>query len=296
MKFRIRYADQVVGIFIVVALLSLTAVIFLLGKSQRWFSRNYSFVTYAVSASGLNKNMPVSYKGFTIGNVKSVTLTGDNRVEVVFTVHDEYRGRVKQGSLVQIVVSPIGLGSQFIFYAGLGSEDLEEGGLVPMFDSFEGKEYINRGIGYIPPHDDAISILVDVAMATLTDLQAVLDDVNGALEGREDSPLGQAVVNVRDITGSLAQATGDLAGGTTVESLEAALASLAGTLDHVEKSVAVLPGQMPQILALVAELRSTLRTADDVLTGLKNNPLLRNGIPDHVETDVSGTSPRNISF
>jgi phospholipid/cholesterol/gamma-HCH transport system substrate-binding protein len=37
-------------------------------------------------------------------------------------------------------------------------------------------------------------------------------------------------------------------------------------------------------------------TAEDVMVALTNNPLLKNGIPERVETRTGGTSPRDISF
>lgn len=98
MKFRIRFADQIVGFLIVVALISLVAIIFLLGSRQRWFARDYQYKTYAASASGLSENMPVLLKGIQIGAVKTFHLTGDDQVEVIFTIYDSYADRVKQGS------------------------------------------------------------------------------------------------------------------------------------------------------------------------------------------------------
>ena len=122
MKLMIRFADQIVGAFIILALGALIFVIFMLGSSQRWFSRDYNFKTYFTSASGLSQNMPIQYKGFTIGHVKSINLADDDRVEVEFTIFDTYIERVKNGSLVEVSVSPLAAlgGNQFLFYPGLG--------------------------------------------------------------------------------------------------------------------------------------------------------------------------------
>jgi phospholipid/cholesterol/gamma-HCH transport system substrate-binding protein len=53
---------------------------------------------------------------------------------------------------------------------------------------------------------------------------------------------------------------------------------------------------MPQINQLLSEARNALQAADDVLVALRNNPLLRNGIPEHAEIDSSGNNPRNLAF
>jgi phospholipid/cholesterol/gamma-HCH transport system substrate-binding protein len=53
---------------------------------------------------------------------------------------------------------------------------------------------------------------------------------------------------------------------------------------------------MSQVEALIQELRSALVSAEDVITALRNNPLLRNGIPGKVQPGTGGTSPRDIDF
>jgi phospholipid/cholesterol/gamma-HCH transport system substrate-binding protein len=109
MTFTIRFADQIVGFLIILGLGALVFVVFMLGSNQRWFSRDYQYKSYFSSASGLGNNMAVLYKGFTIGHVKSFDLAGDDRVEVWFTVFDTYVSRVRHGSAVEVIQSPIGL-------------------------------------------------------------------------------------------------------------------------------------------------------------------------------------------
>jgi phospholipid/cholesterol/gamma-HCH transport system substrate-binding protein len=304
MKFKMRYADQLVGLFIIIALLSLVFVILMLGRTQRWFSKNYTYKTYAASASGLSQNMSVNYKGFPIGNVKSIQLTEDNRVEVIFTIQDKYRNRVTEGSLTEILVSPINLGNQFIFYSGRGLKILDEGELIPMFNSAEGKAYIAQGIGYIPPHEDSIAVLMGNAQAVLDNLETTLNLVNAAVTGDDVTALGRIVGNIQQITADIRKGISSPDGimkiiggeGDAINALEASFVSLAGTLDHIEKATAYLPREMPQIMQAITEARTALQAANDVLIALRNNPILRNGIPEHAEVDSSGTNPRNIRF
>ena len=137
MKLTVRFADRIVGGFIILALAALIFVVFMLGSSQRWFSRDYQYKCYLTSAAGLSQNMPVQYKGFTIGHVKTIRLDDDDRVEVHFTIFDTYIDRAKQGSLVEVLVSPIGMGNQFMFYPGLGTELVPEGEMIPSVNSAE---------------------------------------------------------------------------------------------------------------------------------------------------------------
>ncbi|MDR1506400.1 MAG: MlaD family protein [Treponema sp.] len=325
MKFKIRFADQIVGFFIVVALLSLVSVIFLLGSRQRWFSRDYVYKTYASSASGLNQNMPVLLRGMRVGSVKSFLLTEDDRVEVVFTVYDQYNNRVKEGSLIQILISPIGLGNQFVFHPGLGTRQLSENDVVPVYNSEAGRELIGRGLGFMPSQSDTIAIMMAKANTILDGLNKTLDEVNLAMTGDDDSVLGRTLTNVesisatvdavlpselaqiesitRDISVISAQLSGPegvqalLGGaGTIITDLEVSVKSLSGILSDIKQSTAYLPREMPQLINLLTEVRTTLMTAEEVLVALRNNPLLKNGIPEHMETDTSGTNPRDVRF
>ena len=103
MRFRVRFADQIVGILAVAALLGVIVVIFALGSNQRWFARDYRYKAYFESAIGLSANMPVLYKGFTIGNVKNIHLTESDTVEVTIAIFDNYADRVREGSLVALM-------------------------------------------------------------------------------------------------------------------------------------------------------------------------------------------------
>jgi phospholipid/cholesterol/gamma-HCH transport system substrate-binding protein len=205
MKFTIRYADRLVGALIIIALAALAAVIVLLGSSQRWFARNYQFTTYFDSAAGLSKNMAVQYKGFTIGRIKSFDLTSDDRVEVLFYIFDTYISRVRQGSLVDISISPVGLGNQFLFYAGLGSELITEGELIPSVSSLEGKDALRRGIAFLPRQDDSISVILSQVNSVLGNVDKLTRELNGAFEGNDDTSLGRTMNNIETATEGLAE-------------------------------------------------------------------------------------------
>jgi phospholipid/cholesterol/gamma-HCH transport system substrate-binding protein len=336
MKFTIRFADQIVGVLIVLALGALIFVVFMLGSSQRWFSRDYVFKSYFTSASGLNKNMNVLYKGFTIGKVKSFDLADDDRVEVEFTVFDTYISRVRRGSMVEVIQNPIGLGSQFLFYPGLGDQ-VEEGELIPAVNSPEGKQLLASGLTVVPVHDDTISIIVNRVNSVLDTLNGVLTQLEGAFAGTDQTSLGRTMGNVELAAGDLQKMAAALpeslnesinsvlsqvepiladlrilsakiadpggavsaildSEGAVYTSLIDSLESISGTLRNLERTSEFIPSQLPQAAALVSDLRTVLGTAEEVLIALTNNPLLKNGIPPRVETRTGGTNPRDISF
>jgi phospholipid/cholesterol/gamma-HCH transport system substrate-binding protein len=322
------------------ALASLIFVIFMLGSKQRWFAKDYQFRTYFESAAGLSNNMAILYKGFTIGNVRSFDLTSDNRVEVLFFIYDTYIDRVTEGSLVELSVSPIGLGSQFLFYPGLGHDQLEEGSLIPAVASGEGRALIREGLALVPNYDDSITQLISRADTLLQDIDGVAVLVREALAGSDESSIGRTmggieetaagltavpgainetldtltaeleallasiqpvISNVETLTGELIEPDGLLftaldTEGPVYTSLVESLSALSGTLQNLERVIAFVPSQLPQVAGILGELRTALGTAEDVLTALTNNPLLKNGIPGRAETRSNGTNPRDIAF
>jgi phospholipid/cholesterol/gamma-HCH transport system substrate-binding protein len=74
------------------------------------------------------------------------------------------------------------------------------------------------------------------------------------------------------------------------------LSSVSSLLYNLDRTISFIPSQLPQVAGLLMDLRVTIQTAEDVLTALTNNPLLKGGIPDRSEGQNSGINPRGIRF
>jgi len=304
MKFSIRFADQIVGTLVILALAILVFVIFMLGKNQRWFVNDYLYKTYLTSAAGVSRNMPIQYKGFTIGHVKDLSLAEDDRVEISFSIFNEYNHRVTEGSLIEVQVSPIGLGNSFIFYPGRGIEALPAGSVIPEISSSEAKIYISNGLADVPYASDSIGNIVN-------HINTILEGINLSLSGEkgaEELPLGQILLNVEGITSHINYVLGGVANpsgpvmtaigedGTLYTNLEASLESLSGIINSLDETAEYLPAQLPQVVIFINELNTAIRTLQDVLTAIGNNPLLKGGMPERLEAGPGGASPRNMEF
>jgi phospholipid/cholesterol/gamma-HCH transport system substrate-binding protein len=347
-KFRIRFADKIVGLLIIAALGFLVFSVFMLGKRHRWFAKDQTFLTHFDSASGLSVNMPVQYRGFTIGNVKSFDLTADDKVEVSFTIYDTYLDRVRTGSLVEMRVNPIGIGGgQFLLHPGLLPEPLE-GNFIPNAHSEAGREYLEQGLVIISGQDDSITVIISRVNTLLQNINSVALQLRDAFRGTDTkTTLGRTVAGLEETVrgasslvenvdaglkpslenaGQITEAVARIAAGTEsvvadLKTLAAALAdpdnlalrvldpegpvytnlekslnSISGTLESLEATADALPSQMSQVEALVLDIRNALESAEDVIIALRNNPLLKNGIPQRVRPGTGGTSPRDISF
>jgi phospholipid/cholesterol/gamma-HCH transport system substrate-binding protein len=276
MRLTIRFADQIVGAFIILGLGILIFVIFMLGSNQRWFSRDYNFKTYFGSAAGLSQNMAVQYKGFNIGRVKSLELADDDRVEVNFIIFDTYINRVKRGSLVDVVVSPIGAlgGSQFLFYPGLGDELLAEGETIPTLHSTEGKRLAALGLTVQPDRDDLsndIGALLANLNAIVFDVRAIASALREAVGGNSSTSLGRTFEGLEMTMAGLQQIAETLPG--KLEPILGNLEKLSGDLEDLAGSLANPDGTIASILNsegdVYANLVSSLKAASGTLQNLE---------------------------
>ena len=311
MKFSIKYADKIVGALIILALAVIIIVIFMLGSGQRWFAKDSQYRTYFSTASGLSVNMAVQYRGFTIGHVKKITLTEENNVEAIFSIFEEHSHRVREGSVVELVVSPIGLGNSFLFYPGRGAELLPEDSVIPEIHSPLARNLVSAGMVELPEtSSDAIANIVN-------QVNELLETINSSIVGpNKDDPLLPQIIsgvndtvftisvmlnpilgNIDSVAGKLSDPSGPvmsiLDSDSIYDDLTSSLDSISHILDNLDKTSNLLPSQVP---GLLADLNVALRTAQDVLVALTNNPLLRRGVPQRTETSPGTANPRNLDF
>jgi len=331
MRLAIRFADKIVGLSIMLALGIVIFVLFMLGTNQRWFARDYVFYAYFQSAVGLSPNMAVQHRGFPIGQVRTVRLTEDDRVEVRFVIFDTYLDRARVGSLVELVTGPIPvMGNQFLFFPGLAQERLQEGARIPLAGSPEAEQLVAMGIAAPLRGDDGIGSIIE-------NVGSLLYVLNEALEGTDRTALGRTMLNLEASVASIQQAAESLsvsivdnlelivaqleptlAGiralseeisdpdgavmaildgeGDVYANLVSSLEAISGTLRNLEITTGYIPAQLPQVTAILIDLQMVLRTAEDVLVALTNNPLLRRGVPDRRETGPGGTFARDLEF
>ncbi len=196
MKLRYRFANQVVGVFVILALAVTIALIVLMGANQRWFKKNYSYHSSFTTASDLSTGMPIRFRGFTIGNVTGITLEEDNNVDVQFYIQEEFIDKVNEDSLIQLVTNPLG-GGQIIFHQGrMPTDPPPEGSIIPTYDSKTGLRLREENRVVVLRSSDAIAQALSQLDPILTNVDTVLanlavltDDLNATLRGEAGGPV-----------------------------------------------------------------------------------------------------------
>jgi phospholipid/cholesterol/gamma-HCH transport system substrate-binding protein len=350
MKFRIRYADKIVGFFVVFAALALAAGIVFLGANQRWFAKDYRFATKFSSAAGAQVGTAIMMRGFQVGKVAKVTLNDANEVDGEFVIYDTYYPKAKEYSILELVTSPIGLGTQLLFHPGKGEALIAPGSFVPLADSPEGMDLLEQGLVELPVKDDTVTRLlagvnplIENANKTIVTINRTLTEINRAIAGQSSGPLGDIVSeaasaakradamvadvsrqagqlldqanaiasNIEGATSALRDPTGlvprllDAKGSVKTllddnnalyNKISSSVSELQRTLENIQGITTALNRAMPTISLTIDEGRAAIKQAQDVLTGLKNNPLLKGGIPESPQRQPLSQSLREGSF
>ncbi|MBU8912663.1 MAG: MCE family protein [Spirochaetales bacterium] len=364
MKLRYRFANQVVGVFVILAVALTVALIVLMGSNQRWFKKNFYYHSYFTTASDIAPGMPITFRGFTIGKVTAITLQEDNNVDVEFYIQEEFIDKANEDSLIQLVTSPLG-GGQIIFHQGrMATDPPPEGAVIPTYDSKQGLRLREENRVIVLRSTDAIAQALDQIDPILSNVDLVLsnlavltDDLNATLRGEASGPvagilagaegavaeLEQTVVRVNqvldDTTEQINSLLGEVEGiasnlGETtaalrdptglvpmlldpkgslatlldddnvlfdqivgiIADLELSIGSLQESIADVENFTEYLNTTQPQLTGILEEGRQTLDASQDVIESLRNNPLLRGGIPEAQEQPSTFESIRDEAF
>ncbi len=102
----VQWSQLKVGVLVIVALLALTALIFLMsGSTGGFFSGKVTVRSYFEDASGVKTGAPVNLQGVTIGNVKSVRIVPDRKltpVELTMKLSKKYMAGIHKDSTASL--------------------------------------------------------------------------------------------------------------------------------------------------------------------------------------------------
>ncbi len=269
MKFRIRLANQIVGLFILLAIVGLVAALIMLGLNQRWFSEKHLLISRFKSGSALRVGMAVTLRGFEIGKVGKKALDPEKlEVKIEFQIYDEFYDQVVlENSVIELSVNPLG-GSALLFHPGkiqgAPRPPLKEGSFIHSLDFDEGKELVRKGLVDKSGGDDTISTL-------LSQIGPVLDNVNEALynakqliltveegiKGDRSTQLGVMLYNVNSLMDSI----DDIFSGRDTGPIGTSLANVSKTTETLDESINSITKSidetMREVSALVKDLEET---------------------------------------
>jgi ABC-type transporter Mla subunit MlaD len=266
--FRLRYADRLVGVFLLSTALILVVTLISIVRSQELFKRRIEYKTVFDDGGGIKPQTPVTIAGIEVGKVRRVHLTEDNRVEVRFDILIDYVDRIvgdppgrdctmkepsKNGCGSRVAASvPAGLGAFLPTGGGLtilvgkkGNPSIEAGGFVQS----EQPEGLNEILARLQ-HEGVVQNAKDIVEQVALLLRRINDT---------EGPIWRSVENVQAVTarakdgkGIVGQALNDQS--DLSKQVRASLESLERSLQGVEKSVADVNVVTDSVKAKEAEI------------------------------------------
>ncbi len=340
MKFRIRFAHQIVGVFVLLAIVAVAATLILLGINQRWFAKNYYYWSTFKSANGLSVGMPIRLKGFEIGKLSAMSLTKDNMVEIEFYIIDTYYDKVLPNSVLELSSNPLGLGGGMFFHPGKGpAEPLPEFSYIPSMDLEVGRNLVEKGLVDRPSGEDPVGAVIaslgpilEQVDATLVGIQEMVGSLNSSLKGEGSGPLTavlndletttekingvlddleKVAANIEELSEGMKDPTGlakkllDPKGSVATildddnrlyNEIAQSVEELGLIISELSEFISFVNSTQPQISGILEKGKDTLDQGKDVLEAVKNNPLLRGGIPAQLEQPTTFQSFRDEDF
>ncbi|MCK9171813.1 MAG: hypothetical protein M0P01_15495, partial [Treponema sp.] len=217
---------------------------------------------------------------------------------------------IKKGSLVQVIVSPIGLGSQFVFLPGKGPGLVPSGSEIFRVDSETGQSYIEQGLNDIVIQTDSLGALLAKVSMVVDNVNKITGEINNALTGKGSAPLTTTLANIKKITANISTLSANISDPTglvptmlgpditkRLNDILSNVSSVTNQLNDLSQNTDQLIQQSsPEIDTILTQLNEALVQAQDVLTGIKNNPLIRNGIPDKSQNNTAVPQARSSDF
>jgi len=207
-------------------------------------------------------------------------------------------------------------------YRRCEKDPLPSGTLIPPVNSPESQNLPDKDLTTVPPRDDGIgkiisqvgmvleqlndekriaAILENIVNLT-SDIQVLVAKLSNDLDIEKlMNELNPVLANLRQVSEKLKEPEGSVMSflssegalyGNLVETLEGA----SGTMQELEGTIGDIHTQTPQLSALFGRLLTTVKSVNQLLESLKNNPLLKGGVPQQKETKAGGSGNRDMEF
>jgi phospholipid/cholesterol/gamma-HCH transport system substrate-binding protein len=136
---------------------------------------------------------------------------------------------------------------------------------------------------------------------TIESVNKILGQVNGLLAGDTTIPIANVITGLNDVLSNLKSILSDPSGLlprlVETEETKGSISRLLTSLDNTLVNVEQLTGNAnEQIAPLLLQVQTLLKQVQDVAEGLKNNPLVKGGVPSRMEKESATPKLREENF
>jgi phospholipid/cholesterol/gamma-HCH transport system substrate-binding protein len=309
MFFRVRHFDRYVGILVVFAILMAVVALVFVGRGQKWFAKRSSYKVVFHKVQGLKTGTPVTISGMEVGNVKSLRLDPQSRVELMIEVLQQYQENIRQDSQAAIAAALIGGKTIEITVGSPGKPPLPPGSTISSLESREITDLLKEIDlkGYLKKIDEVLDNLKSIThklddpkgslFRTLGNLEFVTSQLkNGQgsvgailqdpkMHGEINAAIAQArrsLSNVEEITRNAAQVSQNLPSlmgevdrsvkevPKLIEELKKALEELPPILEDVKKTTAHTPAIAENVKEITQDGKGVVKDVKEITGDVKN--------------------------
>ena len=268
MKFKIKFAEQITGLFILLAIGFLGFLVILMGINQRWFKTNYYFVTEFDSAKGLSVGMPVKMKGLQIGSVDGFEMKIEEtyKIYMYFHIYGEEIEKIKAYSIIKLVSNPLDLGSSLNVFTNesmiqtmrLMPENSSLGAkanpiFFPSDQTQQGLELIENNLVNMGSEEDLINDTITRVQSAIAKIESVSKTLDDTLKGKTTGPLSEILDRLNLAIYSLQTSLEKIS--DTISAIKSAAGNLNSMVSNVNSG---LPATMSNIHSITEDLKTTM--------------------------------------
>ncbi|WP_373036815.1 MlaD family protein [Sulfurimonas sp.] len=208
-----------VGIFVITLFITISTFLYLLLEDKGTFNKRYNYHFTTESASFFSVGMPLKFSGFDIGVIDNISLNDDGTVYMTFSVDENNRRWITDGSVLMIIKPLIG-SAHIEVYSAIDNEVLEADSELQMLQNDD----INDMILKLEP-------AVDKIINIINSIDSITSDI-----ARDDSNLKQTMQNIKEFTSKLSNSDSILSSITgDKESTKNIIASLNKTTEIMKE-------------------------------------------------------------
>ncbi len=231
---RRRTTEVTVGIFVLASILLLVIFVVIIGKRQNIFERRYNISAFFNNVGGLQTGADVLLSGINVGFVRAIKFGATNRVEVDMSIKLDEQQRIRNDSVATIRTMGM-MGDKYVaITVGSSSEpEIQPGGTIKAQEMFE------------------LSDLIEQARPAINDLEVSLKNV-ADITGRLANPSGDVATildNVKTMTTDAREGKGTLGALLTRDELYTKANGVLDNLGVVSDNAKKASANLPDILA-----------------------------------------------
>lgn len=262
---RFRHLEKKVGIFVLLTVLGLLAVIAFIGIEKDLFTKKYTVFFKVDSGSGFSEAMPVKLSGFKIGRIKGLSLDDKARVMVTVEINRKYQRWIRKGSVsrlmkegmfgesfVEITVGPeqnevVAEKGEVPFEKTAGMEELAKD-IKPVIEEVKGiLRYVNAPDGDIKKSLRNVAALTSEVRQTRVHIDGVLAEVkNTVKEG------GGLIKGIEDRAYPIIDNAGKIVNSASAK-MEPILDRMTGVAENLDKTSQRLPHIAEKLDAVLSD-------------------------------------------